>query len=114
MKISAFDLSLTATGYAVSATGTGTVQGTITPKGVAGMDRLSAIILSVLTKCEDASLVIMEGLSYGSNNASAQERAGLAYLIRYRLWERGMTFILVPPTTLKKFVVGKGNAEKSM
>lgn len=115
MNIAAFDLSLTGTGFA-RAEGDKTSFDTLRPpKGVAnGMARLHWILRSVYSRAETADLVVFEGLSYGSNDPSAQERSGLAYLIRYELWYNQRPFILVPPSTLKKFVTGKGNAEKSI
>lgn len=33
-------------------------------------------------------------------------------LLKYLLWQRDVPFITVPPTTIKKFATGKGNAKK--
>jgi crossover junction endodeoxyribonuclease RuvC len=58
-------------------------------------------------------LVIIEGYSFaGKFNNSLQYELGAC--IRMRLWEQGITFIEVPPTSLKKFVSGKGNAKKDL
>lgn len=113
------DLSLTATGIC----GRGGPS-TISPlKGMTGMERLNwmqAVIRGCILSPEATeeehrqTLVVFEGLSYGSNDPSAQERAGLAYLLRHALYMRGVPYLLVPPTSLKKFVTGKGNAEKSL
>lgn len=113
------DLSLTATGIC----GRGGPDTISPPKGMTGMERLNWM-LTVIRGCilspeeteeeHRQTLVVFEGLSYGSNDPSAQERAGLAYLLRHALYTRGVPYILVPPTTLKKFVTGKGNAEKSL
>lgn len=113
------DLSLTATGMCASG-GPSTIS---PPKGMTGMERLNwlqAVIRGCILSPEETeeehrqTLVVFEGLSYGSNDPSAQERAGLAYLLRHALYTRGVPYLLVPPTTLKKFVTGKGNAEKSL
>ena len=113
------DLSLTATGICASG-GPSTIS---PPKGMTGMERLNWL-LTVIRGCilspEETeeeyrqTLAVFEGLSYGSNDPSAQERAGLAYLLRHALYAQRVPYILVPPTTLKKFVTGKGNAEKSL
>jgi hypothetical protein len=33
-------------------------------------------------------------------------------LLKYKFWKYDMNFELVPPTVLKKFATGKGNAKK--
>lgn len=125
MKIAAFDLSLTATGWATW-TGEegfkpwvdfGTIAGGSLPKTATeaqSIQRIYSVASQVLSKAEGADMVLFEGLSYGSNDPSAQERAGLAMLIRVDLWRDGRGYILVPPTTLKKFATGKGNAPKEV
>ncbi len=117
MKIAAFDLSLTGTGWAI-VDDVVLSFGTIAPGKMTGMFRLRYIKEKVLAMTKGADLIIFEGLSFGSNDPSAQERAGLAYLIRYALWDRTDgplgDFYIVAPTSLKKFVTGKGNAPKEM
>jgi crossover junction endodeoxyribonuclease RuvC len=112
MRILALDLSLTGTGWALWENGLS--FGTLEMKKLTGMARFDAIVNRVLLLAEGSSLIIMEGLSFGSNDPSAQERAGLAFTIRYKLWQAGKSFKIVAPTSLKKFVTGKGNAPKEM
>lgn len=58
-------------------------------------------------------LVIIEGYSYaGKFNNSLQYELGAC--IRMKLHEIEMPFIEVQPTSLKKFVTGKGNAKKDL
>lgn len=116
MSVAAFDLSLTATGIAQSANPKlPPVFSTFSPaKGYDGLQRLTSIRQRVLELSLGGDLVVMEGLAYGKNDPSAQERAGLAYLIRMALWERGQPFVLVTPSQLKKFATGKGNSEKAI
>ncbi len=55
----------------------------------------------------------VEGYSMGSKNG--REMAGeLGGQVRLALWLRGIPFRDVPPTTLKAFVTGKGNADKEV
>lgn len=49
----------------------------------------------------------IEGLSMGSNDPSAQERAALHYFIRAALHLRGIPCYVIAPMSLKKFVCGK-------
>ena len=37
---------------------------------------------------------------------------GIGWILRYVLYYAGVDFIEIPPTTLKKFATGKGNAKK--
>ena len=113
LKVSAFDISLTATGWAQWRGGL-SFETLTPPKDCTGLPRLRWIRECVGELARGASLVVMEGLSFGSNQASAQERAGLAYLVRDLLWGRQQPFVLCPPSTLKKFACGKGNAEKNL
>lgn len=122
MRIAAFDLSLTATGWATS-DGLNHQFGVVDVGKLTGMLRLDHIMNTVVgathsnpTASSMADLILFEDLSFGSNDPSAQERAGLAYIIRRELWlrRRETPYILVAPSALKKFVTGKGNAKKEL
>lgn len=59
----------------------------------------------------DRRVAYVEGYGFGSQVAhSLGELGGMLQLL---LWEDGWEVYLVPPSTVKKFVTGKGNAEKS-
>jgi Holliday junction resolvasome RuvABC endonuclease subunit len=55
--------------------------------------------------------VYMEDYSMGSKGRvfHIAENTGV---LKYRMWSFGMTFEAVPPTVIKKFATGKGNANK--
>ena len=58
-------------------------------------------------------LVVIEGYSFaGKFNNSLQYELGAC--IRMKLHENEVPFIEIPPTSLKKFVTGKGNAKKDL
>lgn len=58
---------------------------------------------------------VMEGVSYGSVKGSALiDLSGLNYLIRMLLNKYNIQFTIVPPTSLKKFVCGNGQADKEL
>jgi len=110
------DLSLTGTGWA---TYNGKVAfGTLSPPKHKrdGMRRIGWMLSKVLriVESEDYApkLVAIEGLAFASRDRNL-ERAGLAFMVRYMLWRRNIPYVLVAPTSLKKYAAGSGKAEKS-
>ena len=57
--------------------------------------------------------IIMEGISYSSNGSTA-DLAGLNYSIRMLAKIRNINIEIVPPTSVKKFATGNGQAEKDL
>ena len=57
--------------------------------------------------------IYIEDYSFGSVGKvfHIAENTGL---LKYKLWEVGYKFTTVPPTVIKKFATGKGNADKAM
>lgn len=112
-RILGLDLSLTATGWAL--VWDGSPQWGVIKTKYRGVKRLSEIrdeVRAIVQKIEP-SLAVIEGYSYGSH----QGMAGLAELggvIRLLLLDMGVPYIVVAPTTNKKFATGKGNAEKDL
>jgi crossover junction endodeoxyribonuclease RuvC len=113
MRVVGLDLSLTATGMAIYTDGALSLL-TLESPHTGGMERLDWIYSQVRELCRGAELVVVEGLSFGSNMPSAQERAGLWFMVARALWKAGIRRQSVAPTQLKKFVTGKGSAEKSL
>ena len=64
---------------------------------------------------EDPQLVVIEGLAFMARNSTALvQLSGLNYLVRILLNEFKWPFIIVAPTSLKKFITQKGNSDKSL
>lgn len=60
-------------------------------------------------------LIQMEGISYGSHSSSAlADLAGLNFAIRMMLIDNSLNFNILAPTSIKKFAVGNGGAEKDV
>ena len=61
----------------------------------------------------EVDLVVVEGFSFaGKFNNSFQYELGTVY--RMMLYKHDIKFVEVPPTTLKKFITGKGNSKKDL
>lgn len=101
------DLSLTATGIAHTDGTTGTVR-----TRTRGMERLGVIAAFALEATEAARLVCIEGYSFGSRASQAHALGELGGVVRWSLWSSGVTYLDVPPSTLKTYATGKGNAGK--
>ena len=105
------DLSLTATGIAKNDSVYGVETATLSSK-LRGISRLRGLACGVSRQCDRGSLVVIEGPAYGSMGPGFHERAGLHWLVVDQLWVRGILPIIVPPTVVKKYATGKGNANK--
>jgi crossover junction endodeoxyribonuclease RuvC len=110
MKIAAFDLSLTAPGFA-KYDGKARSGGVINTKKLSGMERLDHIRREVLALSEGMDLVVIEDYAYGMAN-QAHQLGELGGIIRYSLWERGILYVTVNPVYLKQYLMGAGNAKK--
>lgn len=72
-------------------------------------------LIETILKKYKPDIVIMEGISYGSvSGSSLADLAGLNYLIRMLLKIYNIKFIIVSPSSLKKFVCANGQAEKDV
>lgn len=78
---------------------------------LAELERLVKIVGSI--EYGEAELAVIEGMAFmARNTTSLVQLAGLNYMIRHKLYKKNIPFIIVPPTSLKKFITGKGNAPK--
>lgn len=73
-------------------------------------DKISSFFIERIMG-ENIDHVFMEGYSMGSKGKvfHIAENTGV---FKYRLWKYGKSCELVPPTVIKKFATGKGNADK--
>jgi crossover junction endodeoxyribonuclease RuvC len=74
-------------------------------------DRMAYIRSSVAVEAEHSVLVVMEGPSFASVGASSKDLMGLWWMCYDRL-VRDHRVVVVPPSSLKKWATGKGNAGK--
>lgn len=60
-------------------------------------------------------VICQEGISYGSKKTSAvMDLAGLNYLLRLNYYQTDYDWYIAPPSEIKKFGTGKGNANKDL
>lgn len=109
IRIVAFDLSLACTGWC-EGSNIGTL---VPPKGHdRGLPRLDWIRARVMEKADSAQLVAIEGYSFASEASRAHSLGELGGLIKWNVWARKIPIVIIPPTSLKMFATGKGNAKK--
>lgn len=62
---------------------------------------------------DEIDTIALEDYSYGSTGKvfHIAENAGL---LKWKLWQAELSYQVVPPTVIKKFASGKGNAKKEM
>lgn len=102
------DLSLTSTGIA-SSLGWCT---RLRPRD-RGLERLRAIVTRVREYAKGYPLVVIEGPAYSrAGQAGHDELSALRWMVRDVLDRAGHPIAIVPPTTLKLWATGKGNASK--
>lgn len=76
--------------------------------------RLSNQVVAAVRACSP-ELVAMEDMMFGtSRDTSAHRRSGLWWMVASLLRHHGTPMVAVPPSTLKKWATGKGNASKDM
>ena len=115
MSVIGIDLSLTATGCIVLDKGKIVRRQLIKTKPTDNirkeLERLFEIRDSI--DIADVKLAVIEGLAFLARNTTALvQLAALNYLVRERFYLDDIPFVIVAPTSLKKFITGKGNAAK--
>ncbi len=64
---------------------------------------------------ESPDIVVIEGLAFMARNTTALvQLAGMNYIIRLILESANIPFAIVAPTSLKKFITGKGVGDKNI
>jgi crossover junction endodeoxyribonuclease RuvC len=101
------DLSLTATGWAKSDGSSGVIA-----PPMKGYERLAYILDRVINFAEKVDLIAIEGFAFGAKGDAMLQLAGLGTLVRFTLWEAKYTLVEIPPSNLKMFAAGSGNAKK--
>jgi len=115
MKLLSLDQSLNNTGFCVFDDMKLLQKGVIQPK-IMGVERLNMIRQEVNSLIDKYSidLIGIEGYSFGSNGMAVFNIGELGGVLRLLFYDRLIKYIVVPPTTVKKFLTGKGNSKKDL
>ncbi len=109
MQTAGIDLSLTSTGISIN----GEVSVIrVSSRGVVRLNEISIKIVE-LFKTNLVSCAAIEGYSFASRNSQAHSIGELGGVVRLRLWEMGIPYVEIPPTSRAKFATGRGNAAKN-
>jgi len=73
-------------------------------------DDISSWTLNILDS-NSVDQVYLEGYSFGSTGRVFNIAENTA-ILKYNLWEELIHYEVIPPTTVKKYATGKGNASK--
>ena len=75
-------------------------------------DSISQWAVDIILKFE-CEQIALEGYSYGSKGKvfHIAENTGI---LKYKFFQRSIPVDIIPPTSIKKFATGKGNADKAM
>ena len=118
------DLSLAKTGWSIIRPGEPIRHGVLPSSAVRGdyyvetLDRLRRICARIIRRAAeghevgDVIVYAIEGPSHGNSNENGYHaRAGLMWLLLHLLSKSG-TCVVVPPSSAKRYMTGKGNADK--
>ncbi len=113
IMILGLDLSLTSSGWATD-DGEGNIftQPSDFDHPQARYEHILSVIINQLARSHVAAGMI-EGYGFAKRSPHAHAQGELGGIVRHGLWKRNVPYIEVPPTSLKKFTTGKGNATKS-
>ena len=104
--ILALDLSLTCTGVCRDG------QCSRISTKLRGWPRLERIVSDITDAAVGCDVGVIEGYSFGSKGRSVFQIAELGGIVRWELLDRGLLIVDVPPSSLKRYATGRGNAGK--
>lgn len=113
MIVVGLDVSLNGTGAARVDTHTGrALTRTLNPKGLRGHQRMEFVVREVVDLIRDADYVGIEGLAFSAPSAVRDEIDGMHWQVRHTVWRRQIPYAILPPTAVKSYTAGDGNAGK--
>lgn len=113
ISVIGLDLSLASTGVASNRGWVGRIVTKPDP-GAGFFTRLRQIKAEVLDHVRGADLVVVEGLSLGSQTGQHMTRAGMWHLVMEAIDAADVPWAQVSPAGVKQYATGKGNAGKDL
>ena len=77
------------------------------------MPRIDFILARIAELVHEGDFVLIENNAFNAMGSARSKLAELNGIVKFWLWRRGIQYVLVAPTTLKKFILGAGKGEKS-
>lgn len=115
--IISLDLSLNATGIAFFSNGIEETHLIISKDtGILRLQKIKKRIeqfIDIVLSQQQIDLIVIENYSFSSHGRATFSIGELGGIIKLLAFEKGIKTILVAPTTLKKYVSGKGNCKKN-
>lgn len=105
-SILALDLSLTGAGWCLNG------ESGVLKSRQRGWDRIAEITQEVFRMTFGVELVVIEGYAYGAKGQAVYQLAELGGIVRFWLYQHGLTTVEINCSTLKMFATGRGNAGK--
>ena len=75
-------------------------------------ERYDSISSWALEKIQAVDRVALEGYSFGSQSNRLFQIAENAAILKYKCYQNSLPLDIIPPSQIKKFATGKGNANK--
>jgi hypothetical protein len=75
-------------------------------------ERYEQIADFILSWIPNESKISLEGYSFGSRGGRAFDIGEATGLLKYKLYKLNHNVTIIPPTVVKKYATGKGNADK--
>lgn len=111
--ILALDLSVRQTGYALIENNKIIQSGVIkSPINLRSVQRLDFILKKIIEFLNNIEFVVIEDYAYNAYG-SLTDLAELSGIVKFYLYKANIQFLTISTTSLKKFVIGKGNAPKA-
>lgn len=115
LRVVGLDISLTSTGMS-DGIRTEVVQ---TSNAQCMEERMDRIVRGVASftpatlRQRSADLAVIEGSAFSRKGPGHEELAALRHMVRVKLWRLSIPWAMVPPSTLKLYTTGLGNATKA-
>jgi Holliday junction resolvasome RuvABC endonuclease subunit len=77
-----------------------------------GHERLAYLLAEVDRLTAGCDLAVIEGVAFAATGSTLLDLAGLGWMVRHQLWEAGIPYVMVAPSTRAKYITGNGSAGK--